>query len=99
MRSPSERSFNSATAFRTFKIRFSIRTPVCTRSISTMQSPCWYQCTMVHARTQIKPQGDGGVGFSGSCFESVEDRGAFSQVVDEPRHLFMTAVVVRGAQN
>ena len=41
-------SFCSATAFRTFRSRFSIRTPVCTRSISTVPLvPFMYLCTKV----------------------------------------------------
>src|SRR3974390_297361 len=38
-RSPSVRSFNSAKSFRTFNKRFSMRTPVCTRSTSIIGPP------------------------------------------------------------
>src|SRR6201996_892472 len=40
-RSPSVMSFCSATAFNTFKSRFSMRTPVCTRSTSTNSRSCF----------------------------------------------------------
>src|SRR6202043_337396 len=44
-RSPSDRSFNSATAFKTFRRRFSSLTPVCTRSTSRFAV---LSLTMVH---------------------------------------------------
>src|SRR5437762_6799955 len=37
-KSPRVMSFNSANAFSTFRMRFSIRTPVCTRSTSTCRA-------------------------------------------------------------
>src|SRR4051812_24529392 len=45
-RSPKVRSFNSAKAFRTFRMRFSMRTPVCTRSISSRSAACVFMVLM-----------------------------------------------------
>src|ERR1017187_3078442 len=60
-RSPSVRSFSSASPLRTFSRRFSMRTPVCTRSTTMGCSSCsfmvlMYQCTKIMSNLMDRPQ-------------------------------------------
>src|SRR5690242_4625184 len=54
MRSPRVRSWYSANAFITLRIRFSRRTPVCTRSTAYAPSLPWYICTNVTDRSTLE---------------------------------------------